>query len=124
MVGLLLADLKNVWDRFETTRLFVESEQGVDDVVIEGVTAEQIGEIIEEDGFEKRIEVARDISVLNNMHNLLPGKEIYASIDSAKSDLWVIPKPVLTSGSEAIERVREEIDDGQKVHLTIVITGR
>lgn len=124
MVGLLLADLKNVWDRFETTRLFVESEQGVDEVVIEGVTAEQIGEIIEEDGFEKRIEVARDISVLNNMHNLLPGKEIYASIDSGKSDLWFIPKPVLTSGSEAIQRAREEIDEGQKVQLTILITGR
>jgi len=124
VMGVLLADLRNVWDKFETAKLYVETGHGGDEVVIEGITAEQIAEIIKEDGFEKRMEVAKDFAVLNNMHNLLPGKEIYASMDSDKSDLGVIPKPVLTSGSEAIKRVREEIDDSQKVHLTILITGR
>ena len=124
VMGLLLADLENVWDRFDSARLFVETGQGSDEVVIEGVTAEQIGEIINKDGFEKGIEVAQDFAVLNNMRKLLPGKEIYASIDTDKSDLGVIPKPVLTSGSEAIQRAREEIDDSQKVHLTILIKSR
>ncbi len=124
VMGVLLADLRNVWDKFESAKLYVETGQAGDEVVIEGVTSEQIGEIISEDGFEKRMEVARDISVLNNMHNLLPGKEIFASIEADKSDLWVIPKPVLTSGNVTIQRAREEIDDSQKVHLTILIIGR
>jgi hypothetical protein len=123
VMGLFLADLENVWDKFESAKLFVETGEEGDEVVIEGVTVKQIDEIINKDGFEKGIEVARDFAVLNNMHKLLPGKEIYASIDADTSDLSIIPKPVLTSGNEAIQRAREEIDESQKVHLTILIIG-
>lgn len=45
-LGLLLADLENVWGRFDSATLFVDTKAPGGQVVVEDVTAEQIGNLI------------------------------------------------------------------------------
>ncbi|MHC4397385.1 MAG: anti-sigma factor family protein [Planctomycetota bacterium] len=120
-MSLLLADLQNVWSRLDSTRLYVETDRDGDEVVIDAVTAEQIAEIINQDGIENRMKVAKDFAVLNSMDELLPGKEVFAAIKTNKSNLFNIPKPVLTSNEKALKKPAEKIENSQKVYLTIVI---
>ena len=130
-LSLLLADLESVWARFDSATLFVETEQFGEQVVVDAVAAEQIVEIINQDNLKKRIKVARDFAVLNKMAELLPGKEILTAIDYSRTDLITIPKPVLTSAvrrpaesEKTIKKPASQAEEGQKVHLTIVVTGR
>ena len=120
-MGLLLADLENVWGRFDSVKLFVETDPDGDEVVIDAVTVEQIAEIVNQDSLEKHMKVARDFAVLNSISELLPGKEVFAAIDTNKSNLMSIPKPVLTSSGKILKKADEKVEDAQKVHLTIVI---
>jgi len=122
-LGLLLADLENVWARFDSATLFVETDQARGEVVVEAVTAEQIAEIANQGSIESRIEVAKGFAVLNNVAELLPGKEVFAAIDSRTEDLITIPKPVLTTGAKPIRKPPSRVKDEGQVHLTIVVTG-
>lgn len=45
-VTLLLADLKNVWERFDSTTLFVDTKSPGVQVVVDDVSAEQIADLI------------------------------------------------------------------------------
>jgi len=123
-LSLLLADLGNIWARFDSATLFVETERFGEQVVVDAVAAEQVVEIINQDSLKKHLKVARDFAVLNKMAELLPGKEILTAIDYGRPDLISIPKPVLTSSEKAIKKPVSQAEDEQKVHLTIVVTGR
>lgn len=120
-MGLLLADLENVWGRFDSARLFVETGQAGGEVVVGGVSVEQIEEIINEEGIENQIKIAKDFAVLNNMNELLPGREVFAAIEDKRSSLLTIPKPVLTSSAKTLKKGADEVEDGERVYLTIVI---
>lgn len=122
-LSLLLADLESVWDRFDSAALFVETDQLGGQVVVDAITAEQIVEIVNQGTLEKRVEMAKDFSVLNKMTELLPGKEILAAIDDSGPDLITIPKPVLTSREETIRKPASQTEDDQNVNLTIVVVG-
>jgi hypothetical protein len=67
--------------------------------------------------------VAKDFAVLNSMDELLPGREILAAIDDRIADLITIPKPVLTSSEKTGKKPAGRQEDGEKVHLTIVVVG-
>ena len=45
-LNLLLADLANIWERFDSSTLFVEAKPPADQVVVNGVSAEQIAKLI------------------------------------------------------------------------------
>jgi hypothetical protein len=122
-LSLLLADLESVWDRFDSAALFVETDQLGGQVVVDAIAAEQIVEIVNQGTLEKRVEMAKDFSVLNKMTELLPGKEILAAIDDSGPDLITIPKPVLTSREETIRKPASQAEDDQNVNLTIVVVG-
>jgi hypothetical protein len=122
-LSLLLADLESVWDRFDSAALFVETDQLAEQVVVDAIAAEQIVEIVNQGTLEKRVEMAKDFSVLNKMTELLPGKEILAAIDGSGPDLITIPKPVLTSREETIRKPASQAEDDQNVNLTIVVVG-
>ena len=129
---LLLADLSNIWDRFDSAALFVETDRPEGQIVVDAVAAEQIIEIVNQDDFETRIKAAKYFATLNNMTELLPGKEVLTAIDDSSPGLITIPKPVLTSGvshpqaesEETIKKPPTRTEDSQKVHLTIVVVGR
>jgi len=122
-LNLLLADLENVWDKFDSATLFVDTDRAGGEVVVEIVTAGQIAEIANQDGLESRIEVAKDFAALNNMAEHLPGKEVFAAISGRGADLMTIPKPVLTSDSEKIERPASRAKGEVQVYLIIVVAG-
>jgi hypothetical protein len=129
---LLLADLGSIWDKFDSATLFVETDQLGTQIVVDAVTAEQIIEIVNQDDFETQIKATKYFAALNNMTELLPGKEVLTAIDNSSPDLITIPKPVLTSGVSHPQAESEEIikkppgraTDSQKVQLTIVVVGR
>jgi len=122
-LSLLLVDLENIWERFDSATLFVETDQLDGEVVVEAVTTEQIAEIVNQDNLKNRIKVAKDFAILNNTAKLLRGREILAAINDEGEDLITIPKPVLTSSKKAIKRPASRVEDVEKVHLTIVIVG-
>ena len=121
---LLLADLSNIWDRFDSAALFVETDRPEGQIVVDAVAAEQIIEIVNQDDFETRIKAAKYFATLNNMAELLPGKEVLTAIDDSRPGLITIPKPVLTSSEETIKKPPTRAEDSQKVRLTIMVVGR
>ena len=122
-LNLLLADLENVWAKFDSTTLFVQTDQAGSEVVVKQVSAEQIAEIINQETVQQCVKVAKDFSVLNNIAEILPGKEILAVIDDRKADLITIPKPVLTSNHRKVKRAATGVEDEEKINLTIVVIG-
>ncbi|OHB63164.1 MAG: hypothetical protein A2168_01520 [Planctomycetes bacterium RBG_13_50_24] len=120
----LLADLDNIWIELDSATLFVNTETFGTQTVVDAVTTKQIAEISGQDVPERRIELAKDFSILNNIAERLPDKEIRAAIEAGDSDLtkqWRILKPVLTSSQKAVKKPADQIQEKQKVHLTIIL---
>lgn len=134
VLNSLLADLENIWTKFDSATLFVQTSQfGGEVVAVEGIGAEQIAEIVNENNLETRLKLAKDFAVLNNMAATLPGKELLAAVDNSGSDLtsqWRTPKPVLTSAvrrpvesEKMIIKPTGKAEKAPQVYLTIVVTG-
>ncbi|UCF44108.1 MAG: hypothetical protein JSV99_04085, partial [Planctomycetota bacterium] len=54
---LVLADLDNIWKRFDSATLLVETDRFGEQVVVEAVATEQVIEIVKQDSLETRIDV-------------------------------------------------------------------
>jgi hypothetical protein len=121
-LSLLLADLSSIWQKFDYATLFVETGQFAQQIVVNAVNAQQIGEIVKQDTLEKRTEVAANFALLNNMTELLPGRELFAAINGEGPDLMTVPKPRMAWDRDVpIKPALTE--NGRKVHLTIMIVG-
>ena len=114
----LLADLAGIWQRFDSSKLFVETEQFGEQVVIHAITAEQTAEVVNQDSPDRIIEVARDFAILNNMSDLMPGKQIFAAIDDKKVGSITPPKPFLT---EYPKKTQKAASQPKEVSLTLVV---
>ncbi|HCO95266.1 MAG TPA: hypothetical protein DIU00_15170 [Phycisphaerales bacterium] len=120
----LLDDLNNIWTELDSATLFVNTETFGTQTVVDAVTTRQIAEIAGQDSPERRIELAKDFAVLNNMAEHLPDKEIRAAIETGDSSLtqqWRILKPVLTSNQKAVKKPAEPSQEKQTVRLTITL---
>jgi hypothetical protein len=120
----LLADLDDIWSELDSATLFVNTEVFGVQTVVDAVTTEQIAEIAGQENSVRRIELAKDFGVLNNIAENLPDKEIRAAIDAGNSNLsqqWRMLKPVLTSTPKAINKPADHPEDKQKVRLTIIL---
>ena len=120
----LLADLDDIWSQLDSATLFVNTEIFGVQTVVDAVTIEQIAEIADQVSPERRIELAKDFAVLNNIAEHLPDKEIRAAIEAGDSILtqqWRILKPVLTGKQKAINKPADQVQDKQKVRLTIIL---
>ncbi len=122
-LNLLLADLQGIWQKFHSAALYVDTEQFNAPVVVDAVTAEQTAKVLNQDSPRRSVEVARDIAILNNMSELMPGKQFLAAIDDKGVDLIAIPKPVLTGDRKTTEKTGGLSDHRPEVSLTIVIAG-
>ena len=121
--NLLLAELGNIWDKLDSATLFVDTEVFGQRVVIDAVTAEQIAGIVNQDDSKRRIEVAKDFAVLNNIAEYLPGREILTAIDDTTVGLITPPKPVLTSNQKTIKKSATGAKADKNVCLTITVTA-
>ena len=83
----LLADLDNIWSELDSATLFVNTEVFGVQTVVDAVTTKQIAEIAGRDNLQRRIELAKDYAVLNNIAEHMPDKEIRVAIEAGKPDL-------------------------------------
>lgn len=118
--NLLLARLDDIWDKLDSASLFVDTEVFGRKVVVEAVTAEQIDGIVNQDDSTRRIEMARDFAVLNDISEYLPGREILAAIDTTM-DLITPPRPELTSNDKSTTKVPSGTGADKNIHLTITV---
>ena len=123
-LNLLLSDLENIWKKFDSANLSLETGGFGGDVLIEAVTARQIADIANQNGIQKRSELAKNFAVLNKTSRSLPGSEILTAIFDKGPDSISIPKPVLTSGEKSIKRPPAQAADEKEVHLTITVAER
>ena len=120
----LLADLDDIWSELDSATLFVNTEVFGVQTVVDAVTTEQIADIAGQENSVRRIELAKDFGVLNNIAENLPDKEIRAAIEAGNSNLtqqWRMLKPVLTSTPKAINKPADHQEDKQTVRLTIIL---
>jgi len=121
--NLLLAELDNIWDKLDSATLVIDTEVFGEQVVVGAVTAEQIAGIVNHDDFKRRIEVAKDFAVLNNIAEYLPGTRVLTAIDDTTVDLITPPKPRLTGGQETIKKSTTRTEADKNVRLTITVTA-
>ncbi|MHC4725875.1 MAG: anti-sigma factor family protein [Planctomycetota bacterium] len=120
--NLLLAQLDDIWDKLDSVTLFVDTEIFSQKVIVEAVTAEQITGIVNQDDSTRRIEVAKDVAVLNNITEHLPGREILAAIDNTTVSLITPPQPVLTWNHKTTLKLASKTGAVKNIHLTITVT--
>ena len=121
--NLLLAELGNIWDKLDSAHFFVDTEVFGEQVVVDAVTAEQIAGIVNQDDSKRRIEVAKDFAVLNNIAEHLPGREILTAIDDTTVGLITPPKPVLTWNQKTVKKSPARTEKNKNIHLTITVVG-
>ena len=121
--NLLLAELGNIWDKLDSATLVIDTEVFGEQVVVGAVTAEQIAGIVNQDNSKRRIEVAKDFAVLNNIAEYLPGTRVLTAIDDTTVDLITPPKPRLTGGQETIKKSATGAEADKNVRLTITVTA-
>lgn len=119
-VRSLLAELEGIWPRFDSATLVVEDQAYGPPAAVSAVTVEQASEIIESDSPEERAQLAKGFAALNGIADLMPGRHVLAAIDKSTVTPLVIPKPVLTGGTQ---EGTVSIEDDVQVDLTIVLIG-
>ncbi len=119
-LNLLLADLGTIWQRFESATLFVETEHFGSPVIVDSATVEQTMDIVNQDSFDRRIQLAKDFATLNNIVELMPGKEVFSALDNANVDL-IIPKPVLTWNQKITPKAVKPIEGKKTINVAIVL---
>ncbi|MFA5239773.1 MAG: hypothetical protein WC476_08730 [Phycisphaerae bacterium] len=116
-------DLATIWDKFDSAKLVIQTDQPEGQIVIDAVAPEQIIEIAKQADFQTQMKTAKFFAVMNNMTELSPGKEVLTAIDDSTPRLITIPKPVLTSNEKPITKAAVGIEAEKKVLLTIVVAG-
>ena len=120
----LLVDLDSIWSKLDSATLFVNTEVFGVQTVVDAVTTKQIAEIAGQENAEKRIELAKDFAIHNSMAENMPDKEIRVAIEAGKSELteqWRVSKPVLTERQKSVKKPADQVQEKQKVHLTIIL---
>lgn len=126
-LDMLLSDLDSIWAEFDSTTLFVNTEEFTKTVMVEAVTTEQIADIVGQDTSEKAVSLAKDLAVLNHIDERLPGRDILTAIDDGSRSLheqWRVPMVRLTGGErKTIDRPVNRAGDEttETVHLTIIV---
>jgi len=116
-LNALLGDLQDTWDRFVSRTLSVETDRFAEQVLIRSVTLRQIAELVSQNSLDKRVELAKDIALSNWIEQLMPGRYI-----PDESEL-VMPKPILASGGEPEMKSPDDVEESEKVQLTVVFVG-
>jgi len=120
----LLVDLDNIWSKLNSATLFVNTEVFGVQTVVDAVTTKQIAELAGQNDHERRIELAKDFAVMNNIAENMPDKEIQVAIEAGKPDLteqWRVLKPLLTERPKSVKKPADQMQEKQDVRLTIIL---
>ena len=73
--AVLLTDLRQIWPKLDSVTLIVEGAETGAQVVVKDVTAGQLSQIINQPNPKENIRAAKEFAALNNIAELMPGKE-------------------------------------------------
>ncbi|MHC4433067.1 MAG: anti-sigma factor family protein [Planctomycetota bacterium] len=118
----LLGDLEGLWPNLDSAAMFMDTESYGRELTIDAVTTEQIIQIVDQDSYEERIELAKDLGVLNSMAQNMPGREILAAIAGDGPGLMAIPRPMITGGQLPNAKPTSETQAHKTIRLTIIIS--
>lgn len=118
-LAVVMDDLEIVWPHFDSTTLYVHTDQPANQTAVSAISPTQIAEITSQDSLQQRIKLAKYIAVLNDTANWMPAKQILAAQGKVLPDLIAIPKPVLTSNHKKPKKSRQTKEE--QVRLTIIV---
>jgi hypothetical protein len=120
----LLADLTDTWPRFERPIFYLEKDPLSGSVVVPSITPDQLIRIAKQGNPALSTEVAREIAVLNSVHQAMPGQEVLAAVVEKDKTPWpAMPKPVLTSSERSITGRANSSVDERSINLTVVLVA-
>ncbi|MBN2591677.1 MAG: hypothetical protein JXA96_17560 [Sedimentisphaerales bacterium] len=115
----ILTDLEGNWDKISSAKLLLDTENFGESVEVASVTPSQISAIVNQVDNDQSIKVARDISFVNNLNDILNDSSIIASGSHVNSDLFRVPQPVLVSRNYSLLQQ----DNGEKtIQLRIILS--
>ncbi len=114
----ILTDLEGDWDKISSAKLFLDTENFNESVEIASVTPSQISEIMNQKGMDRSIQVARDISVINNLNEILKERGIPAFGSHVNSGELKVPKPIIVKYYPSAQRDNEE----KTIQLRIILS--
>lgn len=113
-----LTDLEGNWDQLSSAKLSLDTNNFGEHVTVASVTPSQISAIVNQNNTNQSIKVARDISVINNVNDILNERGISAPGNNANSGIFKIPQPTLVKNYKSSQQ-----DNGEKtIQLRIVIS--
>lgn len=122
-IDALLDQLRSAWPGFGSATLIVRTDVFTQNIVVNAVTADQLGEIFTQNTSRESCDLARRFALANDIDRDLPGREAFAAIERIRPDLLTIPKPLLTGGPRPVKTPIERPDVPAEVNLTIVLIG-
>jgi hypothetical protein len=119
VLSALLTDLTDTWTRFDRPTFYLDGS-----IVVPSVTPNQLIRIAKQGSPSMSTEVAREIAVLNSVHQAMPGRDVLAAVVEKDQSPWpAMPKPVLTSSDKPILKKIRPSDDERSINLTMVLVA-
>jgi len=124
-MGVLIGELEALWDRCDSTTLIVYGPTMTSQVVVNNVTAAEVGAVLNTESQDSRIQIAENFAGFNAIAQSIPGTDIFGSVtidDRILPPLFEPIKPILTSGEKAPPDTARNDRTG-KISLTISVKG-
>lgn len=114
----ILTDLEGDWNKISSAKFLLDTDNFGESVEIASVTPSQISEIMNQRDTDRSIQVARDISVVNNMNNILNERGIPAFGSNTNSGILTVSKPIIVKHYQSLQK-----DNGEKtIQLRIILS--
>jgi hypothetical protein len=121
---LLLTDLSNIWPQFDSPALSIETAQANEPILIDNVSSEQFADIVKQNSFNERVQLAKDFALLNSLIKKPLENEIFNALEDDTGKLIPPPKPVLASGKDRIKKPIDTDEMGEGTfQLTIIVSS-
>ena len=120
VLNTFLADLSTIWDKFDSTNLYLLDNHTRQEVIVKNVTAEQIETIAAQSDINESLKLARSTAALNEMVRELSTTELLVGNQPTTIDTLPIPKPVLTSNNSTA-KTASAVDPNEIIELTIQV---
>jgi hypothetical protein len=120
----LLAELTNVWNRFERPTFYLETGDPAGPVKVDLVTPDQLTAIAGQQDTLRSAELAKEIAVRNAAVEALAGERGAELTGQVQAPWLTVAKPVLTSSERSTAGKAESSSDPKLVDFTLILDSR
>ena len=114
----MLTDLGSNWDKISSAKLLLDTDNFGEGVEIASVTPSQISEIVNQKDTGKSMQVARDISVINKVNDVLNERGISSFGSNTNTGILNVPQPIIVKHYPSLQK-----DNGEKtIQLRIILS--